>query len=64
MVETTRAASKISLVLAYVDGALVTAEKIRRAREPRPREIVTQISSALNIERAQPPKQISGAIHP
>jgi hypothetical protein len=27
--------------------------------EPQPREIVTQISAALNIERAQPPKQIS-----
>ena len=27
--------------------------------EPQPREIVTQLSSALNIERAQPPKQIS-----
>jgi gluconokinase len=27
--------------------------------EPQPREIVTQISSTLNIERAQPPKQIS-----
>jgi Cof subfamily protein (haloacid dehalogenase superfamily) len=64
MVETARAASKISLVLADVDGTLVTAEKVLTTRAVAAVRALQTVEIAFAITSGRPPRGMAMLVEP